>query len=68
MQQGMPIFLVWAYHSTNDVQSGSFGGVHTSRDWLGNVVLVPGATPTTGVTESAVPTTGEFYVSSYGKK
>ena len=44
-QEGMPIFLIWAYHSSSDVQFGQFAR-HSFRG-LQQVTLIPAATPTT---------------------
>ena len=39
-QQGMPMFIIWAYHSTSDVQPGQFPK-HSSPG-VREVTLIPG--------------------------
>ncbi|XP_078343057.1 uncharacterized protein LOC144628816 [Oculina patagonica] len=41
IQQGEPIFLIWAYHLTSDVQSGQLFQQHTFRG-LFQTILIPG--------------------------
>ena len=43
-QEGMPIFLIWAYHDTSDVQPSQFSK-HSSKGSQ-QVTLIPAATPT----------------------
>ena len=44
-QQGVQVYIVWAYHSTSDVDSGMFNQ-HTERGVEGPVTLIPTITST----------------------
>ena len=57
-QEGMPIFLIWAYHSTIDVLPGLF--LKHSFSGLQQVTLIPAATPTPTTNLAKTPTKGEF--------
>ena len=52
LQQGTPLFVIWAYHSSNDVQPGLFSQ-HTTRGFQ-QEILIPAMTlsPTPGMNDT----------------
>jgi len=59
LQPGVSIFLIWAYHSTNDVQHGGQFPKHFYRGWR-QVTLIPAATLTPTTNPATTPTRGGF--------
>jgi len=59
LQPGASIFLIWAYHSTNDVQTGGQFPIHFYRGWR-QVTLIPAATLTPTTNQTTTPTRGGF--------
>ena len=58
LQPGASIFLIWAYHSTSDVQPGQFA-FHSTRGFQ-QVTLIPAATLTPTTNPATTPTRGGF--------
>ena len=57
-QIGRTIFILWAYHSTSDVQPGQFA-FHSARGFQ-QVTLIPAATLTPTTNPATTPTRGGF--------
>ncbi|XP_073258795.1 uncharacterized protein [Porites lutea] len=55
IQQGVPIFLIWAYHKTSDVQTGQFMK-HSYRGVMQITLIPPPTTPGTPTNPTAQPT------------